>query len=63
MKKAMELSILCDCEVTLTINNHGDIARYSSHDKEKITTQLENFSSLNNEDYKTLFKEQEKNIN
>jgi len=64
MKKAMELSILCDCEVTLTINNQGDIARYSSHDKEKFTTStqqhIENCSSLNNEDYKTLFKEQEK---
>jgi len=61
MKKAMELSILCDCEVTLTINNHGDISRYSSHDKEKITTQIQNYSLFNNEDYPTLCKEAEKN--
>jgi len=57
----MELSILCDCEVTLTINNHGDISRYSSHDKEKITTQIQNYSLFNNEDYPTLCKETEKN--
>jgi len=60
MKKAMELSILCGSKVSLVIDHQGEISRYESHDKEKITTDLENYNFLNNEDYQTLFKEQEK---
>lgn len=37
MKKAYELSVLCDCEIALIIfNNNGKLVQYASTDIDKI---------------------------
>ena len=37
MKKAYELSVLCDCEISLIIfNSHGKLFQYASTDMDKI---------------------------
>lgn len=37
MKKAYELSVLCDCEIALIIfNNSGKLVQYASTDIDKI---------------------------
>lgn len=37
MKKAMELSVLCDCQIGLIIfNSNNKLVQYSSHDIDQI---------------------------
>jgi hypothetical protein len=37
MKKAMELSVLCDCQIGLIIfNSNNKLVQYSSHDIDSI---------------------------
>ena len=44
MKKAMELSYLCDCEIALVIiNSHNRIHQYASSDIDKV---LEKYKKL-----------------
>jgi len=56
MKKAMELSVLCDCEIALIIfNTKGKLFQYSSTDMDKIllnyTEYAEPHENRNNSDY------------
>lgn len=58
LKKAMELSVLCDCEVALIIfNKSGKLIKYSSHDLQKILDRVKQsedgtpFSKLIAENY------------
>ena len=40
MKKAYELSVLCDCQVALIIfNTHGKLVQYASTDIDRILMQ------------------------
>ena len=37
MKKAYELSVLCDCEIAVIIfNSHGKMFQYASNDMDKV---------------------------
>ncbi len=37
MKKAYELSVLCDCEIAVVIfNSHNKLFQYASHDMDKV---------------------------
>jgi hypothetical protein len=59
-KKAMELSILCDCEIALLIfNTNEKVFQYCSNDLEKIlkkcTETEEPCQSYTNKDYVTIF--------
>lgn len=61
IKKAMELSILCNCEIALTIMTKDNrVIQYSSSDPEMIaqscnTNQIKSVSTLSNENYKKLY--------
>ncbi|KAI8876633.1 hypothetical protein K501DRAFT_279245 [Backusella circina FSU 941] len=56
MKKAYELSVLCDCEIALIIfNNHGKLVQYANTDIDKIlmkyTEYNEPHESKSNQDF------------
>ena len=61
MKKAMELSILCDCDIALTlISNNKKIFQYCSLSPDKFRLRYEehcpsNLRVLSNDDYEKLF--------
>jgi MADS-box transcription enhancer factor 2B len=47
MKKAYELSVLCDCEIALIIfNNTGKLVQYASTDIDKILMKYTEVKSL-----------------
>lgn len=49
MKKAYELSVLCDCEIALIIfNNNGKLVQYASTDIDKILMKYTEVSSIIN---------------
>lgn len=60
MRKAMELSIMCDCNIALIIfNSSGKLSQYSSTDMESILEQYskacqEPHERRNNEDVSVL---------
>lgn len=57
LKKAMELSILCDCEVSVVVNGE-DYVVYSSRNIDEVFTQLTNKSGIttySNSHYEELF--------
>uniref|UniRef100_A0A6B2L5F0 MADS-box domain-containing protein n=1 Tax=Arcella intermedia TaxID=1963864 RepID=A0A6B2L5F0_9EUKA len=62
MKKAMELSILCGCEVKLEIHNNGEVVKYSSIEGEEgqqmVNATLGNPSTLKNADYFSLYEKE-----
>jgi MADS-box transcription enhancer factor 2B len=46
MKKAYELSVLCDCEVALIIFNHaGKLFQYSSSDMDQVIFRYTEYAS------------------
>ena len=59
MKKAMELSILCDCEIALIIfSSNGKLFQYSSTDMDKVLLRYTEFTEshkpLTNKDVRKL---------
>ncbi|KAJ1569904.1 Myocyte-specific enhancer factor 2D [Nowakowskiella sp. JEL0078] len=45
MKKAYELSVLCDCEIALIVFNHNNkLVQYASSDMDKILLRYTEFS-------------------
>ncbi|KAJ3038459.1 Myocyte-specific enhancer factor 2D [Rhizophlyctis rosea] len=59
MKKAYELSVLCDCEIALIIFNHnGKLVQYASTDMDKILLKYTEYSepheSRSNDDFERL---------
>jgi MADS-box transcription enhancer factor 2B len=47
MKKAYELSVLCDCEIALIMfNNNGKLVQYASTDIDKILMKYTEVSLL-----------------
>lgn len=60
LKKAMELSILCDCQIALTIITRDKrIIQYSNSNPEDVMRACNEgslrFSSFSNEDYRPMF--------
>lgn len=60
IKKAMELSILCDCEIALIIFNQNDkLFQYASHSMDKVLLQYTECNEvpppLTNSDYRRLY--------
>ena len=50
IKKAMELSLLCDCEIALIIfNSNGRLAQYASTDMDKILLQYTEYTDTKEE--------------
>eukprot|EP01104_Vermistella_antarctica_P007783 TRINITY_DN1913_c0_g1_i1.p1 TRINITY_DN1913_c0_g1~~TRINITY_DN1913_c0_g1_i1.p1 ORF type:complete len:633 (-),score=161.73 TRINITY_DN1913_c0_g1_i1:161-2059(-) len=65
-KKAMELSILCQCDVTvIAFSCNNKLFQYSSSDVDKVLTRYAEFgddhSSVTNDDYNILFDRDRKN--
>ncbi|KAJ1556357.1 Myocyte-specific enhancer factor 2D [Cladochytrium tenue] len=51
MKKAYELSVLCDCEIALIIINHNHkLVQYASSDMDKILLKYTEFQNLQDKD-------------
>mmetsp|Transcript_51503 Transcript_51503/g.107593 ORF Transcript_51503/g.107593 Transcript_51503/m.107593 type:complete len:113 (-) Transcript_51503:1634-1972(-) len=52
LKKAIELSILCDCEIALIIFNQGKLSQYASHNIDQTLSKFideKPFESYSNE--------------
>lgn len=53
MKKAYELSVLCDCEIALLIfNTNGKLVQYASTDIDQI---LMKYTEVNMDNIKTIY--------
>ncbi|ORZ24419.1 myocyte enhancer factor 2D [Absidia repens] len=51
MKKAYELSVLCDCEIALIIfNNNGKLVQYASTEMDKILMKYTEVSGFKREE-------------
>ena len=56
MKKAYELSILCDCEIALIIFNSGNkLFQYASTDMDKILLKYTEYNDFKSEPHVTLW--------